>query len=369
MPKSERGVSRLLLVPTLTPAGGRRCIASFDASLSAEQALCICVYNGAADVESSVISDRAILIGTSDASLLAQSWASVADCSVDLFFGRTDVGRGYGGASNLLLALASTIGKGLVAKVDDDCEDTRPIDSSWLASAYGHHRGLNLVRYGHSTGKQSGSLERLPRDIATRLARLLYTQSQRTERLGDAPAAGRVLKNGILVYNSNLAALACYPILYDEQSRVHLRGEVYWWRHALGSTAAFHYDPKLALGHTPVADGDLTQWVVASLVGCDIWFNFRVASQTGGRRPSLRRRKRRLKLIRAWAKRANWPASVDRLRIDTCLDEERVIPFTDRIFEVDRVRQPAWKGIDPLTRKRVIGKTLPWLADWVERAT
>lgn len=336
----------LLMIPTLDPVLARRCLDSLLGAGRLASVRAIAVYNGDdPSIGSMRYLDDACLIGKRHSDEIAGAMADAAGCPQELLFGSTAWGRSYGGASNLLLAIAWFLGPGCVAKVDDDCLDLRADGLAWLEAARAAVcRDPENVYFGRSLVRPSGEIGRLPVDVARRIGRIVYTRAQRAERVDGQAPAGATLKNGVLAFHTRSISRSCYAVLHLAQGGVHLRGEVYWWAAGFADDRVFKFSPELTLGHAPLDTPSLEGWVRSTLAGTDFWYLRRHMSLKGFL-PSIDRRMARLRLIRAWLQRAPWPEGFDRPGLDSLMRDDVQLPFSDRIYAEEGLRRDAWRRL------------------------
>lgn len=337
---------QLLLIPTLKPSLALRCMTSLVKGERKHRVRAIAVYNGDnPSVDSQSHDSYGQVIGHRQAGEIVREMSNAAECPQELLFGRTTWGRSYGGASNLLLAIAWFLGPSIVARVDDDCVDVELGDSAWLDTAHAVARADTMrVHFGRSLIRPSGEVTRLPVSLSRRIGRITYSRAQRSERVhGNAPA-GATLKNGILAFHTQVISRSCYAVLYISEINIHLRGEIYWWANGFADKRAFGFSPVLALGHAPRDTPNLEAWVRSTLAGADFWYVYRYRYSKGCH-PSLDRRRARLRQIRLWARDARWPVGFDTSVLEALLDEQVQLPFSDWIHAQQAVRRAAWQRL------------------------
>lgn len=334
----------LLTIPTVEPLVlWERCVSSFCSSIIKTSALALVVYNGPDTTVSSDFShDNVIKLGYDDCARVAQKLAQSADCPEELLFGRQEYGRSYGGASNLLLAIAYGLGASIVRKVDDDCLQLQPASVSSLSIA-SELASANKIYYGPYIGSPSGFLHELPRETAIEWAKYIYSR-KKTPRLNElgTGTGGTSVKNGNLILPLSVLPMASYPVLFEPSTRTHARGEVYYWMSELRQHGCtFTYEQSLQIGHHPSTTRiNLVSWLRSLVLAFDLSKVYWTYLRTGKRPPILTRRKA-ISEFKSWILRADWPQDDIADTLCTILNEA-TLEFTERFLTELPKRKRAW---------------------------
>ena len=328
--------------------------------MKAAGARAVVVYNGdRPNVQTEQLSQAYCQVGWKDSANLAAVLATAADCDSALLFGEQSYGRSYGGASNLVLALGHALDAVYVAKVDDDMLDLPVEGRSWLERAFDSARP-GWVYHGRVEGEPSASIHRLPRETAAELGAFFYDSNRVTETMGTS-WGGAGLKNGALVFRSTDGASSCFPVLFNPDLNIHVRGEIYWWRDEL-KTADVSIAPHdlLRITHSPKPGRDPAKWLRSTLVGFEFW-SVRAAVKREGRHPSRKEREDSVRRLRSWISATEWPAWTSAADMLEITQVDTLLAFTDRVHAEQRQRRLAWSRLVAANLKSVIRESHPEL--------
>jgi hypothetical protein len=346
-----------VLIPTTNTSLAKRCFETFSHSLHCIHSNAIIVYNGP---DENVVSDyslkNAIFIGYSDAKKLVNIFADNANVAPKLLFGETQFNRSYGGASNLLFAIAYFLGAECCAKIDDDCINLDNQDSG--------NRLLNAFKsclphkvfFGKYTGTPTNALLKLDEKVRTDLCGQLYPQHESDERLGKKVTENRVIKNGNLFFMKNAMQAACYPVLYEPNVNIHGRGEVYYWYADLKQNPTiFEFVSKenILLKHSPQKDLSIQEWLCSIALCHDLHGIY-----WKGKTVTHNIRLERINQLKNWLLAQEWPHEVNIDIIVEILDHIS-IPFTDRIIGERNQRKIAWEKLLGTNLLKNVQKIVP----------
>lgn len=295
-----------------------------------------------------------------------QTFASLAGYPAELLFGKQEYGRSFGGASNLLLAVGCALGASRLCKVDDDCVNLSSGTESWLSNAAKLNPKGKEIRYGQYTSYQGSFLNALHEATRAGLVGHIYSQNEHAQRM-DETRQGGVIKNGDLVFPSQAARQACFPVLYDPLTKIHIRGEIYCWKHLLEENGfSFRFDSALHLGHFPAKNRDINDWLRAIVYGYDLAFVDRVYCDSR-RYPTLTERQKAISNFCAWLLAAVWPEFVNIDELLALLDTGLMYGFTDKILAESTIRSEAWQRLMRYDLRGVVLEMWPQLKERLSR--
>lgn len=354
----------LLTIPTVEPLVlWERCVSSFCSSLIETSSLALVVYNGPDTTVSSDLShSNVIKLGYDDCARVAQKLAESADCPEELLFGRQEYGRSYGGASNLLLAIAYGLGSSVVRKADDDCLQLQPSDASSLDTP-SELASANKIYYGPYIGSPSGFLHELPRKTSIEWAKYIYSikKTPRINELGTGTGC-TFIENGNLILPLSALPIASYPVLFDPSTRTHARGEVYYWMSELRQHGfTFTYKQSLQMGHHHSTRTNLISWLRSLVLAFDLSKVYQTYLRTGKRPPILTRRKA-ISEFKSWILRADWPQDDIADTLCTILNEA-TLEFTEKFLTELPKRKRAWSRLMSNNLSANVQSVLPATVD------
>jgi len=335
----------LLTIPTVEPLDlWQKCISSFSPSLIKSSALALVVYNGPdITVPSEYSYPHVIKLGFKDSKCIAQKFADIADCSEELLFGKQEYGRSYGGAANLLLALAHALGASTIGKIDDDCLEFEPRPSPWLFIAARDLR-KDTIHFGPYIGQPTGFLHEFDETTSSQLQKYIYgTQDQKNHPVRPHLDTPR-MKNGNLVFPVNATHTAPYPVLYDSRTHIHARGEVYYWASELGEHGfTFKYEDLLKIRHSGSTRNTHATWIHSLVLAFDLSLVHRTYVAKG-KRPTLSERHKAILRFKSWILNTQWPKDVIVEKLAKLLDEA-AIDFTENFYSNLPKRKLAWEHL------------------------
>jgi len=342
----------LILIPTLEPTVAETCIDSLTKSMHRASAIAIVVYNSNKEDVDSYISPSVIRVGRNDSELLAEEFAKKAGCSKEFLFGEQWYGRSYGGASNLLLALGCAFKAKRMAKVDDDCVDK---SKEWSYNAFNTEENNQLIYFGNYDGSPTNCLHLLHPEVAKELSKFIYSQKEIGERLNPLHFHGTVTKNGNLVFSENAAKTSCYPVLFDKTTKIHARGEIYFWQEKLVEDGfSFVYKENLVLGHFP-KEKKIMDWLYSIALGFDLSFVNRIKTSQN-RMPTYPERENAIAEFQYWLRKVDLPRESDISILESALANS--VRFTDEKFSEYSNSQRAWKQLMQADLTNLVNKVL-----------
>jgi hypothetical protein len=348
--RQESVMRSVIVVPTLDIELGKRCALSFSKYYFGSGARVIIVYNGPNnDVASSIYGQSIEIIGAKKSDWLAKYFSKLANCSEELLFGKRVYGRSFGGASNLALAIGYSMGANVIFKIDDDCLYTHKKGESWHEKASNVFDG-SKIRFGSYSGQESGGIHRLPQLLGLQFAKFIYNKEETDERLGDVKHTTKtVIKNGCLIFGRKTLEHTCYPVLYERNTHISARGEVYCLKQELDNKGIkFIYDKTLVIQHSPVRHDSLQEWLSAMVIGFDLNLVRKGIFEQDQDILSLEKRKNEISRFRNWIRITIWPADVNANKLVELLDMTGM-GFSNRIIREIQIRQAAWRNFITMT--------------------
>lgn len=344
-----------LFIPTTNVALAERCLASFSYSQSCCDTPIYITYMGDNEyIETRKINDKSILIGYEHAEYLSSVFSDLAKYPKKFLFGKPYYNRSFGGASNLILSIASALRIKTIYKCDDDCLENQEISKSWLCAANQLRASAATIYYGKYI-ETKAILNHIPKQTLSKLITFIYPVEEHNDRLAYKntinPAA---IKNGNIIIPRQAAETACYPVLYSDKLKIHARGEVnYWARHIKRKGFVFQFSNSLTLLHNKLTETSISTWLASLLLAYDLSYLDRKSNEYSPHIP-INKRIDKVIVFRDWMKEASWNADVNISSILNNITIEDIISFTDEYFARRNEISVAWKRLMACNKDSVL---------------
>lgn len=334
----------MVLIPTLNPTFSLKDISSIHSLLRQNKDnLAVIVYNSSDKAVTTEFHENAVRIGTREAQELVTGFSKLADCREELLFGQADYGRSYGGASNLLMAIALSLNCSNILKMDDDLAIAKKsLNSNLLPTTNSHI--VKAVQWGSYVSRSSLFFRKELASIRDDLIKMTHRDEFDNKIAEVEDNHSNVIRNGILLFPSSIAREACYPVLFESITKTKVRGEMFFWREdLLRCGIKFVRNSELDLPHYFKGGIPLTEWLKSIIIGADLHLVRRYRRIGRGNMPSCAERYEYVNNLYSIIQKLDLIEDNDSFKnMDFWI---RSIPFefTERILSEEKLRNKAWK--------------------------
>ena len=339
-------MERAVFIPTTDISLAKHCIDSFYKSQKVTNIPVFIVYTGADEsVESRKINRNVIIVGYEHTSSVANYLSKIGNYPEKYIFGDVKFNRSYGGASNLIFALASILGVNQILKCDDDCLEHNDSSQYWLCEANQLQAKIKIIFFGDYLEIGEKPSDYIPKKTYFELIKYIYPSTEHLERIKTCyDKIHSIVKNGNLIVPKSAIKDACYPVLYDESLKIHGRGEVNYWKRQLESVGYnFIFKPKLNIKHKK-NKFSLSSWISSLLLAFDLSF---IDNKLHKGIFDIREKERieKLSYFKSWMSLAEWGEDFDIFSVLNSIPDDKIFAFTEQYYYRKREAIVAWKQI------------------------